>query len=598
MAKYSLYSILVMQIRFWRAAALAPVLGLCALAGSGSNDGLPEAPVSVLVNQVGYDAREAKILVVQVRDPETGQTPASFELLAKDGKVVFRGSLAPRGRIHAGRPDEWGARYWIGDFTRFAKAGRFRARVRLGPDGTFSLPFRIGERILFRETAVPAARFFYWQRCGFAIPGFHEACHLDDARVPEQQGGGHRDATGGWHDAGDFNKYASIACRSVYALTVLARNSAGLLGDEDRRRVLDEALWGAEFLRKMWQPGKGIIYHDVWNGYGYSGPPKQETDGKPGTKDDRPLRGEGPSGMTAAALAAVAGQSERADYREAAEDLWRGAVRTLGQDIEDPWVSTSGGVPDLGEDVKGRLVRRTADLLLADLELEGLTGSSRYAEGAKQRVESLLGNQRADGLWPSDVYSRTVMQGVPAAALALYAHAHPRNALARQAGDALRRWVERNLALADNPFAITPWEPSVFFNPHVERAWSVGQNSQYLSQAWALYLAGDLLREPRARILATRQIDWVLGVNPLGLCMMEGSGTHNPPAYLHRFAPSRERGAVPGAIPNGIRCPNPREDRPYFDNKNLQRRDYRSTEPWEPHNAFYLLALAARENRR
>jgi hypothetical protein len=139
----------------------------------------------------------------------------------------------------------------------------------------------------------------------------------------------------------------------------------------------------------------------------------------------------------------------------------------------------------------------------------------------------------------------------------------------------------------------------VFFYPHVEKTWSVGQNSQYLSQAWALYLVGNLLKEARARRLADRQIDWVLGVNPLGFCMMEGSGSHNPPSYLHRWAPARERGGVPGAIPNGIRRPNDREDLPYFaaGDEPTNQIDYRSTEPWEPHNAFFLLALTARESR-
>lgn len=79
--------------------------------------------------------------------------------------------------------------------------------------------------------------------------------------------------------------------------------------------------------------------------------------------------------------------------------------------------------------------------------------------------------------------------------------------------------------------------------------------------------------------------------------MLEGNGTCNPPRYLHRRAPDLDRGAVPGAIPNGIRRPNDREDRPYFEisDRRTNRIDYRSTEPWEPHNAFFLLALSAGE---
>ena len=555
------------------------------------------AAVSALVNQVGYEASAAKVLVVQVRGDRSIDQPApALDVIDESGRVAFSGFLTARGRIHGGGPDDWGARYWTGDFSKLAAPGKYLARVRAGAP-LYSFPFRIGPELVFREAAMPAAAFFRFQRCGCAVPGVHAACHLDDARIPGEPGG-HRDATGGWHDAGDFNKYTSIACRSVYALIALTRSSRGRLPEAERKKARDEALWGAEFLRKMWQPGKGVVYHDVWNGYDYWGDPAKETDNAPGTKDDRPLRGEGPSAMTAAALAAVSGESGRRDYRTAAEDLWRGACKALANDSEDPWVKACGGIPDLGQDASGRLVRRTADLLLADLELERLTGDSRYAEDAKLRVAALVRQQNPDGLWPSDVYSRTVLLGVPPAALALYVCAHADGESAHKATAALERWLERNLRLADNPFSLIPWSEGVFFNPHVANAWSVGQNSQYLSLAWALYLTADVLHRPEARRLADRQVDWVLGVNPYGLCMLEGVGSFNPRCH-HRWPLPREQGVVPGAIPNGFCRGADRADRPWFDLGAVApgALDWHSNEPWEPHNAFFILALTARAER-
>jgi hypothetical protein len=41
------------------------------------------------------------------------------------------------------------------------------------------------------------------QRCGMAVPGYHPACLLDDARGPD---GNQVDVVGGWHDAGDLRK--------------------------------------------------------------------------------------------------------------------------------------------------------------------------------------------------------------------------------------------------------------------------------------------------------------------------------------------------------------------------------------------------------
>jgi hypothetical protein len=175
---------------------------------------------------------------------------------------------------------------------------------------------------------------------------------------------------------------------------------------------------------------------------------------------------------------------------------------------------------------------------------------------------------------------------------------------------ALRRWIERSLQIAGNPFQLTPYSEGVFFRPYADqKTWYVGQNTQYLSQAWALYLAGDLLRDPRARQMADRQMDWVLGANPLILCMMEGKGSYNLPLYHHRYSgnsrrkmagiPGQERGAIPGAIPNGVCRPEGHLDKPFVFFGTITTLPpapppIGTTEPWLPHNAYYLQAITAK----
>ena len=96
---------------------------------------------------------------------------------------------------------------------------------------------------------------------------------------------------------------------------------------------------------------------------------------------------------------------------------------------------------------------------------------------------------------------------------------------------------------------------------------------------------------------ATDQIDWVLGKNPLNLCMFEGHGGLNPPRYHHRYnmIAGHERGAVPGAIPNGMVRDMGIADRPGFDMSRAGGRSpsFRTSEPWLVHNMFYLLAASA-----
>jgi hypothetical protein len=539
-----------------------------------------EAAIAVLVDQVGYDSNCTKILVVQIRDPRP-ETPSEFQLVTDRDEIVYRGKLTPRGRVHEGTANDWGARYWNGDFTGFRKPGRYRARIQFGQQDVLSFRFRIGKHLLFLETADFAARFFYWQRCGFAIPGVHAACHMDDGKLSPDLGGGHRDVTGGWHDAGDYNKYNGYTPASVYSLAVLARDPAGLLTPPARKQVIEEAAWGGDFLYKMWQPGKGILYNEVYSGWAHWGPPENETDNIQGNTDDRPIRGQGPNAMASAAMAALAWTSGQVKYREAAEDLWRGAETAL----------------------KGAA---SPHMLLADLELHKLTGDKRYQEGAARRAESILKSQNADGLWQPDIGE----YGIHPAALALYARAYPKSALSKSILAALGRWLEASLRIADNPFQLTPYSEGVFFRPYADQStWYVGQNTQYLSQAWALYLAGDLLHDPRARRMADRQVDWVLGTNPLNLCMMEGRGSYNLPLYHHAYTgnsrrklagiPGQERGAIPGAIPNGVCRPEGHLDRPFVFFGTITTLPpapppYGTTEPWLPHNAYYLQAITAK----
>lgn len=245
--------------------------------------------------------------------------------------------------------------------------------------------------------------------------------------------------------------------------------------------------------------------------------------------------------MAAAALALLARTSGREEYHQAAEDLWRGAA-------------AAGERTDRAVFV--------AELLLADLELKN-------DEGAQRQASQLMQLQNARGAWPPSITS----QGLLPAALARFALAFPRSPATAEASGSLRRWLDGCVRAADSPFEITPWSGGVFFFPAKDdKEWFTGQNSQYLSQAWALYLTGNLFKNAAAFRLADRQIDWVLGANPANVCMMEGQGSFNFPAYAHRYMghwklwppiPQQERGALPGVIPNGLRRESLGKDRPW-----------------------------------
>jgi hypothetical protein len=67
--------------------------------------------------------------------------------------------------------------------------------------------------------------------------------------------------------------------------------------------------------------------------------------------------------------------------------------------------------------------------------------------------------------------------------------------------------------------------------------------------------------------------------------------------YVALDIEGRERGAVPGAIPNGIVRDMGIADRSGFDMSRAGGRSpsFRTSEPWLVHNMFYLLATIALE---
>jgi hypothetical protein len=524
--------------------------------------------MEILVNQVGFDIAAPKAIVAQAEE-DLGGARGRLQLTDKHGMLRYEADLDSLGAF-----ERWGKCYWRGDFAAFNRAGEYELRVDIGPRAAGSVKVFIGSGRIARETLALAASFYYHQRCGTEVPGWHAPCHLDDARLPD---GSHFDAVGGWHDAGDYNKYNGYTPLSVFALARTARSD--LLRPWSLTQVpppQDEAAWGGAWMAKMQDPRSGLLRGDVFSGYGWWGPPEHETDNRPGNEDDRPVRGEPSLGHQAgmAMLAFVALAAVRRGERQ-----WIECAQRLDQ---------AAGEAELP-------IMQQAAAMLAHLEWPEV--GEACVEKARHLARSVLAAQRSDGSFHDPAI---VDQGFVPAALAEFALRRPEDPLAAESEAALLRYLEFSIARSENPFRILQWDAGNIFYPYPEpKAWYVGQNSAYLSQAWGLLRAAKVFERSRnpsarrsaaqARDLAWAQINWVLGCNPFGVCMLEGAGWFNPPRYHHRYdsIPGHERGAVPGAVCNGIVRESPQRDAPRFD---LAGNDYQSNEPWLPHNAYYLLA--------
>ncbi|HJQ23562.1 MAG TPA: glycoside hydrolase family 9 protein [Blastocatellia bacterium] len=200
------------------------------------------------------------------------------------GKAVFRGKTL--GPVHNA---DTGEDLYVADFSVLRRPGLYHLEAAgVGR----SAVFRISNEV-YNFAFYTAVRAMTLWRCGTAVRGTHAAtvyahgaCHLEDAWL-DAVGGGHtrRDATGGWHDAGDYNKYVVNSGVTVGTMLLAWEQ----FGDRIRRVALDlpdkntglpdylsEIKWELDWLLKM-QTLDGSVYHKVsTREFGPAIPPEQE----------------------------------------------------------------------------------------------------------------------------------------------------------------------------------------------------------------------------------------------------------------------------------------------------------------------------------
>lgn len=187
-----------------------------------------------------------------------------------DGKVVFTGELlGPRTNADTSELLR------TADFSSLNQTGMFQLDVT-GVGRTS--PFRIAADVYDRPYVLAQQAFYLW-RCGTAVRGTndgqiftHAACHTNDAWLDFVTSQRERRASaGGWHDAGDYNKYVVNAGITVGVLLrawedfqpKLEKIPLGL--PEAGRRLpefLAEIKWELDWLFTM-QMTNGAAYHKV-----------------------------------------------------------------------------------------------------------------------------------------------------------------------------------------------------------------------------------------------------------------------------------------------------------------------------------------------
>lgn len=239
------------------------LLAACALLASAAHEARAADGAPVRLNTVGYLPRHEKRATLPAPCVE-------FKVVrALEGAAVLRGkSTGPL------READTGEDLCVADFSALTAPSLYR----LEAGAARSAPFHVG-RDVYEATFRAAVRAMHLWRCGAAVRLEHDgatyahaACHLEDARLDfVGSPGARRDAAGGWHDAGDYNKYVVNAGVTVGLLlrtweefgARLRRVDLGLPKTRDRLPAyLAEVKWELDWLLRM-QAADGSVYHKV-----------------------------------------------------------------------------------------------------------------------------------------------------------------------------------------------------------------------------------------------------------------------------------------------------------------------------------------------
>jgi peptidoglycan/LPS O-acetylase OafA/YrhL len=361
---YELFERHFLQLkRFWPsrkavAAALAvaavPALGACARSRTAEHPGTGAERITTAIklDHFGYRPDDAKVAILTADPGPTVhvRTPEGVVALAVPG---HGGSIEDKGQDRCS-----GGRIWWVDFSSLRARGRYHI---FSPSlGARSYEFVIAPDV-YGDVMRAALKTFYRQRCGTAKAAVHagawadgSACHGGDARTPPAAGHpdrGLRDLTGGWHDAGDYNKYAWYAAsNAVLSLLRAWEEDPGAFPDGDLgipesgngvSDLLDEVKWELDFLLRMQLPD-GSVLSRVHAGDSANG-------ASPPSADRTQRYYSGPTLDSAAVLAgsaavgarvfAAAGQgSYAATLKEAALAAW-GWLEGRGDGHEKAWAA-------------------------------------------------------------------------------------------------------------------------------------------------------------------------------------------------------------------------------------------------------------------
>ncbi|TON27560.1 glycoside hydrolase family 9 protein [Vibrio parahaemolyticus] len=558
----------------------------------------------LLTNHIGYERLGPKKAIIQTEQPHLSSYTAQL-ICATSEQTVATFAVEEQGKVA-----NWHQGYfYLIDFSSFTDSGDYFLQV----EDSRSSYFTVGEHILLNQTLSDVIHYFKSQRCGGVFD-------QQDRQVPVLNANQTVDVHGGWYDAsGDVSKYLSHLSYANYlnpqqtpmVVWNILKGLSLLEGSEDiaaftRTRLIEEALFGADFLVRM-QNEKGFFYMTVFDKWSKDTAQREicayET--QLGHKfDDYQAGFRQGGGVTIAALAAasrlgVHGEYDQQKYRNAAENGY--------------WHLKEHNTQYLNDGEENIIDEYCA--LLASVELFKATKETRYLEESRLWAQRLVARQMSDEqiqhFWSANQdgsrpYFHAAEAGLPVIALCEYLAIEDDSVQTESVKRIVNRACEFDIKISNkvtNPFGyprqyvkgVNESKRDAFFVAHNNESgyWWQGENARLGSLATMAYLAQPHIAsqeiQQQLSVFAQDALNWIVGLNPYDMCMLDGHGRNNPD-YLPQYGFFNAKGGVCNGITGGF---EDEEDIAF--NPPAQKDDmlqnWRWGEQWIPHGAWYLLAI-------
>ena len=584
--------------------------------------------MKLLTNHIGYGCSDYKKAVFQgaegVKAGEFHVICESSQKTAYSGKAIECGSVA-----------HWQTGYyWTLDFSEVTAEGKYHIELDTSSGKVCSYPFEIRRSLISIRMLSAVGYYFKAQRSS------GEWLHTDRQLPFDGPREGAADLHGGWYDAtGDYGIHMSHLSHSTYYNPQQAAFSAcaffrvyDLIEESKneeysmvKRRILDEGMYGADFIMRMRAPSGSFFrsigrtnaldcvdesrsiafeYHQSSSQFGEAITAKEETV----TDSYYEVSFRSGGGYCIAALAIAARHSypgtdfTKEEYLQAAKQAYR--YLEINNELYT-------------NDNHWNLIDEYCALDAA-VELYKTTGEYNYLlrsrAMAKKVMEHITDNH--DGTASLSVvdgrpYYHAAYEGLPVITLLNYAgieHDCELSETAIAACEKLMRFALTVTKECCNPFGYAKYlysknggqtKTKFFFPLDTEaKPWWQGDNARIASLSCAAkylsYVTKDKALCENLDRYAEDQLNWIMGLNPFDACMIEGYGRNNIQYY---FSCRNDFINCPGGICNGITSGTDDEEAIEFVTEPTEKvaDNWRWAEQWIPHASWYLYAMAMKK---